>query len=161
MVETNHENLLHSNDQWISLHVQVHTPWGKCPIDDYNHLSLALLILVSRLNARNSPGGRPYCNRLPLKNFADRMKLRKFYNTKNFHANYFDTKTFRSMVLHIREYTSCDEDIFRLLVSCLLPQRGWFLVVWQKWALLFSTTLPVVRLSFAPQLLRRQGDCCR
>ena len=40
---------------------------GKCPIDDYSQRSLALLVPDSRLNARNSPGARPYCNHQPLK----------------------------------------------------------------------------------------------
>ena len=34
----------------------------KCPIDDYSQRSLALLIPSSRLNSKNSPGARPYCN---------------------------------------------------------------------------------------------------
>jgi len=55
------------DDQWISLRTQVHTSWGKCPIDHYSQGSLILLIPDSRLNARNSPGARPYCSRLPLK----------------------------------------------------------------------------------------------
>ena len=35
---------------------------------------LALPIPRSRLNARNAPGARPYCNHQPLTNFADRTK---------------------------------------------------------------------------------------
>ena len=70
-----------------SLRVQIHTPWDKCPIDDYSQRSLALLIPSSRLNGRNSSGTRPCCNRQPLKNFVDQTKPRKF-NMKIFHANY-------------------------------------------------------------------------
>ena len=50
---------LRGDDQWISLHAQVHTPRDKCLIDDYSQRSLALLIPGSRLNARNSPGVHP------------------------------------------------------------------------------------------------------
>ena len=38
-------------------------------IDDYSQRLLALPIPGSRLNARNSPGTRPYCDRQPLKKF--------------------------------------------------------------------------------------------
>ena len=69
---------LHGDDQWISCRTQVHTPRGKCPIDDYSQWSLALLIPGSRLNARNSPDARPYCNRLPLKKFCELFLTRKF-----------------------------------------------------------------------------------
>ena len=46
--------------------------------------SLALLIPGSRLNARNSPGARPYCNHQPLKKFhrpneTTKNLTRKFY----------------------------------------------------------------------------------
>ena len=56
------------NDQWISLHVSPHSRrYCNCPIDNYSKRFLALLIPGSRLNARNSPSARPYCNRQPLK----------------------------------------------------------------------------------------------
>ena len=57
--------------------MQVHTPRGKCSIDDYVQPSLALLIPCSRLNARNAPGARLYCNRQP-ENCADQTKPREF-----------------------------------------------------------------------------------
>jgi len=52
VVETNLENLTRENEI-------IHTPRGKCLIDDYSQRSLGLLIPGSRLNARNSPGTRP------------------------------------------------------------------------------------------------------
>ena len=76
--------------------VLVHTPWGKCPIENYSQRSLALLIPGSRLNARNSPGAHPYCNRQSLKKCADWTKLRKFSNMKIF-LN-FNVKISRSTV---------------------------------------------------------------
>ena len=89
---------LHGDSQWISLCTQVHTPRDERPIDDYSQRSQALLIPGSRLNGRNSPGARPYCNRQSLKNFADRTKPWKF-NTNIFHANFFNVKISRSTVL--------------------------------------------------------------
>ena len=50
-------------------------PRGKCPIDNYSQQSLALLIPSSRLNARNSPGARSYCNHQPLKKFRETAKI--------------------------------------------------------------------------------------
>ena len=41
---------------------KVRKPQGKCPINDYSQRYLALPLPGSRLNARNSPGARPYCN---------------------------------------------------------------------------------------------------
>ena len=89
---------LHGNgdDQWISLHMQVHTPWDKCPIDDYSQWSLALLIPGSRVNTRNSPGTCPYCNRQPLKKFPNQMKPRKF-NTTKFSPDLFLTWKFSNL----------------------------------------------------------------
>ena len=41
----------------MSKHVrEVHTPRGKCLIDNYSQRYLALLLPGSRPNARNSPG---------------------------------------------------------------------------------------------------------
>ena len=69
--------------------VQVHTPQGECLIENYSQRSLSLLIPGSRLNTKNYPGARPYCNRQPLKNFANQTKPWKFNNMKMFHANCF------------------------------------------------------------------------
>ena len=43
-------------------YMHVHTPRGKCLIDDYSQRYLALPIPGSRLNSRNAPGTRSYCN---------------------------------------------------------------------------------------------------
>ena len=67
---------------------EVHTPWGKYPIDNCSQRYLALMMPPSRLNASNTPGALPCCNRQPLQNFTDWTKPWKLNTTKNFHANY-------------------------------------------------------------------------
>ena len=87
---------LHGDDQWISLRVQIHTPRDKCSIDDYSQQSLALLIPVNRLNARNS---RPYCNRQPLKKILRIKWNRKNLTTRKFFTRIlFNMKSSRSTV---------------------------------------------------------------
>ena len=70
-METNHQRLTHKKNPCVAMIneqvcVEVHTPWGKCPFDDYSQYYLALLIPGSRLNAANAPGAHPYYNHQPL-----------------------------------------------------------------------------------------------
>ena len=85
--------------------MQVHTPRPidnhnqRCPIDDYSELYLALLIPGSRLNARNSPDARPYCNHQPLKKILRIERNRKNLTTRKFFTQIiFNVKISRSTV---------------------------------------------------------------
>ena len=79
--------------------MQVHTPQDKCSIDNYSRRSLALLIPSSRLNARNSPGSRPYCNYQLLKKFLQIVRNHENLTTQKFFMQIiFNMKISRSTV---------------------------------------------------------------
>jgi len=67
---------------------------SKCPIDDYSQWSLALLLHGSRLNARNFPGTRPYCNRQLIKKITPEQTKPRKINTENFSRKLFLTWKF-------------------------------------------------------------------
>ena len=69
---------------------EVHTPWGRCSIDDYSQQYLALLLPGSRPNAIGTLQVLVHIvtvNRWNI--FVDRTKPQKFINTKIFYMNYF------------------------------------------------------------------------
>ena len=78
--------------------MQVHTPRGKCLIDDYNEQSLALLIPGSRLNTRNSPSARPHCDRQPLKKSRIERNRENLTTQKFFTQIIFNMKISQSTV---------------------------------------------------------------
>ena len=90
-----------SDDQWISM-PQVHTPRCEYLIDDYSQRYLALSIPDSKLNTRNAPGTRPYCNFEPLKKFTDQMKLQNLTSHKFFTWIIFNVKIPHSTIyIHV------------------------------------------------------------
>ena len=76
-------------------------PQGKCPIDDYNQQSLALLIPGSRLNTRTLQALVHIVIVNRQINFEERTKPQKFNTTKIFMQIIFNLKHFETLLWDI------------------------------------------------------------